>query len=82
MTFTDLHVRAQNVGKGRQHWLTYRFELFNLFLRLQVPKLLQESNMGGKGARLKEVEQTEQLLNTVLKRSACEEDPVLKVKSP
>ena len=37
--------------------------------------------MGGEGGWLQKVEQTKQLLNAVLQRSASQKDPVLEVKA-
>ena len=56
---------------------TYPFELFHLFLSLQVPKLLQEGKVGGKRTWLKEVEQTEELIHAVLERGTRQQNAVL-----
>ena len=56
---------------------TYSFQLLNLFLCLQLAKLLQEGEVGGKGLRLKEVQETEELIYAVLERSACEQHTML-----
>ena len=56
---------------------TYSFQLLNLFLCLQLAKLLQEGEVGGKGLRLKEVQETEEFIYAVLERSACEQHTML-----
>ena len=56
---------------------TYSFQLLNLFLRLQLAKLLQEGEVRGKGLWLKEVQETEELIYAVLERSACEQHTML-----
>ena len=56
---------------------TYRFQLLNLLLCLQLAKLLQEGKVGGKGLRLKKVQETEELIYTVLEGSAGEQHTML-----
>ena len=56
---------------------TYSFQLLNLFLRLQLAKLLQEGKVGGKGLWLKEIQETEEFIYTVLERSAREQHTML-----
>ena len=57
--------------------LTNRFQLFHLFLGLEVSKLLQEGEVGGEGVRLQEVEEAKELLDAVLQWSAGQQHPVL-----
>ena len=56
---------------------TYCFQLLNLLLCLQLAKLLQEGKVGGKGLRLKKVQETEELIYTVLEGSAGEQHTML-----
>ena len=59
---------------------THSFQLFNLLLRLQLPKLCEEGEVGREGPWLKEVQETEELVHAVLEGSACQQYTVLLCK--
>ena len=48
----------------------YRLEFLHLLFSPELSKLLEEGEVGGEGTGLKEVEETEELLHTVLEGSA------------
>jgi len=59
---------------------THCFQFFNLLFRLQLPELCEEGEVGGEGPWLKEVQETEELIHTVLEGSACQQYTVLLCK--
>lgn len=55
---------------------TYCFKLVNLLFSMEVTKLNEEAVWGGELTRLKEIQETEQLLYIVLQRCARQQNLV------